>query len=64
MTVEPNEMMMDLFHSEVEVHSESLTASLLALERDPNAAQYARTHDASGPFDQGSRADCAGGSGR
>lgn len=38
MNLEANEMMMDLFRSEVEVHSESLTASLLALEHDASDA--------------------------
>ncbi len=32
----PNEMMMDLFRSEVETHSEALSAALLRLERDPS----------------------------
>jgi chemotaxis protein histidine kinase CheA len=35
---EPNEMMMELFRSEVESHSEALTSSVLALEQDPRAA--------------------------
>lgn len=38
MSFKPNEMMMDLFRSEVESHSEALTSSLLALEQDPTAA--------------------------
>ena len=33
--MEPNEMMMDLFRSEVESHSETLSNGLLQLERDP-----------------------------
>jgi two-component system sensor histidine kinase and response regulator WspE len=35
MSFEPNDMMMDLFRSEVESHAESLTSSLLSLEQDP-----------------------------
>jgi chemotaxis protein histidine kinase CheA len=34
---EPNQMMMELFRSEVESHSEALTSSVLALEQDPTA---------------------------
>ncbi len=32
----PNEMMMDLFRSEVETHSETLSSALLQLEREPS----------------------------
>lgn len=35
MSLDGNEMMMELFRAEVESHSESLTKSLLQLERDP-----------------------------
>lgn len=35
MPFEPNEMMMELFRSEVESHSEYLSGALLRLERDP-----------------------------
>src|SRR5262245_53988402 len=34
MGFEPDEMMMQIFRSEVESHTESLTSSLLALEQD------------------------------
>lgn len=35
MGFDPNELMLDLFRSEVESHSEALTSSLLKLEREP-----------------------------
>lgn len=38
MGFEPNDMMLELFRSEVESHAEALTSSLLALEHDPTAA--------------------------
>lgn len=37
MGFDPNEMMLDLFRSEVESHSEALTSSLLKLEREPGS---------------------------
>jgi HPt (histidine-containing phosphotransfer) domain-containing protein/anti-anti-sigma regulatory factor len=36
MSFAPNDMMMELFRSEVESHAETLTSSLLQLERDPS----------------------------
>ncbi len=36
MNFSPNEMMMDLFRSEVETHSETLSSALLQLEREPS----------------------------
>lgn len=38
MAFEPDEMMMQIFRSEVESHSETLTNSLLALEQDPTSS--------------------------
>ncbi len=38
MAFEPNDMMMDLFRSEVDSHAEILTSSLLSLEQDPTNA--------------------------
>ncbi len=37
MSSEPDQMILQLFRSEVESHSETLTSSLLALEQDPTA---------------------------
>jgi chemotaxis protein histidine kinase CheA len=37
MSFEPDEMMMQIFRSEVESHTEALTSCLLALEQDPTA---------------------------
>jgi two-component system sensor histidine kinase and response regulator WspE len=42
MSNDPNDMMLELFRSEVESHSEMLTASLLALEQEASASTLER----------------------
>ena len=42
MSTDPNDMMLELFRSEVESHSDMLTSSLLALEQEPSASTLER----------------------
>jgi len=42
MTTDPNDMMLELFRSEVESHSDMLTSSLLALEQEASASTLER----------------------
>ena len=42
MSNDPHDMMLELFRSEVESHSDMLTSSLLALEQEPSASTLER----------------------
>ena len=42
MSTDPNDMMLELFRSEVESHSDMLTTSLLALEQEASASTLER----------------------